>query len=705
MLIISVPAIDFYNIISKNKIRNSILVISFIALLQIISMIFIGYIGISFYNFQIISYAFIGIFLICFVLFLVRSLAKNKEKYVWSNFKNDLKSKIKQNVFLYSAIVIFIILSLFQTNRLEDTLYYFEISSSFRFDIMPDLYTYISPASYYFYGALSDGLVTQWYYIFTPISFFIVLSGIINDYITKSFVGKYKYLQISAIIFFITLFSVFVAPTFISGNLYISSCLTGIYMLYMKDKDFKNSALVLLVAQFYSVTGLLLSCVLVISTFIYFFIYGDLRKIIKLTPWYALAIFGMPFLMLSFIGTGYGSLASFWGYLFMGLFACLIVAALVANYYFDKRKIDNKFVNFSLIQTKWFSSNVMKYIVLSISIFCIIIITVYFQTIYYQNFVYSMIPFYIFLVALLPIIIINYLNQFKLDENLNLILMMNMCIISFVSIFLWIFKIENGSIWRLMMLLPTLTIGESTIGYCILFGINLSILWPYTKSINWQWLTKFNYIKAHNGTAITLSTLTIIGSFVPSAVVAINPAMTNYVWNTYSANVGKNVNLFETNDINKMLNLSRLTAKSNWNFVFDNFSSAYITIKEIYNSSFNFYEGIFKNQGIDFVSSDGRVNPLGSLGFYKSRLISKEWKNPYIVNQSLDEFGSWLNAYINTGNWRLRNDVIFLDKNSEYYSYINLNQSNTLTYDTSIFNEITVITKDINIMNSIRNNV
>lgn len=705
MLLISVPAIDFYNIISKNKIKNSIFTISFVALLQLVSLIFIGYLGISFYHFQMVSYAFVGFFLLCFILFIVYSLVKNKIKYDWSNFKNDLKSKIKQNMILYSAIVVFIILSLFQTNLFDDSLYYFEVSSAFRFDIMPDNYTYIVPASYYFYGALSEGLVIQWYYIFTPISFFIILSSVINDYITKTFIGKYKYLQITAIMFFITLFSVFTAPTMISGNLFISGCLIGLYMLCMKDKDFKNSALILLVAQFYSSTGLILSCVLVASTFIYFLIYGDIKKIINLTPWYASALFGAPLLILSFIGTKYGVLASMWGYLFIGLFACLIIAALVMNYYVNKREVSNKFVNFGLIQTKWFSSNAMKYIFLSISLLCIVIITVYFQAIYFQNFVYSMIPFYIFIFALLPILTINYLKQFKSNENLSLISMMNICIISVVTIFLWIFKIENAAIWRLMMLLPTIVIGESTIGYCALFAINLSIFWPYTKSINWQWFTKFNSAKTHNGIAITMSTITIISSFVPSAVVAINPALPNYVWNTYSANVEKNVNLFEISDINKMLSLSKLTSKSDWKFVFDNFSSAYITIQESLNNSFIFYEDIFKSNGIDFVSSDERVNPINALGFYKSRLIFSERKNQYVVDQSLDEFGSWLNAYINTNNWHAKNDVIFLNKNTEYYKYINLNQSNTFTYDTSIFSELTVITKNVDIMNLIRNNV
>lgn len=699
----SVPLIDFYNIFAKRNIRNLMFIILQVVIIQIFSLLLIGFLEINFSAYQIISYAFIGAYVSVFIAFIIFQMWRKRSVYEWKDLKRDVLAKLKQNWILYVCILLFIFVSLFQTNRFEDTLYYFEISTMFQYDVFPSSYTYIVPGSYFFYGALSGGFVTQWYYLFTPVSFFIIMLSIISDYLVAVFKGKYKYLQMGSIMFFVLLFSLFSAATFISGNMYISACLIGLCMICMKERDYKTPALLFLVTQFYSSTGALLSMALVVSMFIYLIAYENINRIFRLAPLYSISLLGIPLLMFSFVERGFGDVSPFWMYLFLGLLAGMLSIILVINFIYARRNQKLAFFEFSFMQTKWFASNFMKYLILFITCGSMIVIIIYYQAVYSQPFVYSMIPFYLMLALLFPLIIFNYIKQYKQNININFLLMMNICLISFVSIFLWIFNIENGSIWRVMMVLPTIGIGESVISYCILWALNIGMTVPCLDSFNWTPLTRLNLLRSDKKAIIGLSTAILISSFVPITVVSIDPAMANYSYSTYTANVYKNINLFQLEDINKMLKLSKVTAKSNWNLVFDNFASAYIATPPGSNSSYTFYSDIFKYQGIENVSTDHRTNPLGALGFYKSRLISSKWKNPAIINQTVTEFGSFINQYIQSLEWKNNSDVLFLDKASEYFKFIDFNAK--LVYDLNIFGEIAVITKDIVVLDAIKANI
>ncbi|MGL4950582.1 MAG: hypothetical protein ACRC4M_01950 [Mycoplasma sp.] len=691
---------DATSVLVNKKIKNYVFPLIFISGLQLLSQFFINLLRVEFQTFRIVTYVASALMLASFIGYIAYELLKYKKANETLHFKLILP-KFKENLSLYIGLVGFVIFTLFQFNNFEDTQYYIGLSKNYEFGTLPSVSIDLSPGAYYVYAVLGEGFIPTWYSYFSPIIFVMVVGSTFNDF-TKEVCKESKNQWLYTILMNIFVFAFLAAmiSTISSGNLMVSGCLLAMLMMFIYKKEYSSIPLALIFVQFFSSTGALLTVLASACMLLYFFIFYGFRGVFKNLPFLILSNFTTHTLILQLFGkTVPATVTSGLGMLSLAFSSALVLIAflfvLLNKFYFVKKQ--NKFLDFNLIENDFIYKKWTKIVLISLFLISMILTTVYFAFIYYMNFVYSMIPYLLFGIPTTTLICFNLWKIKKENESAKFLTIMILFTfaVTATSMLLWMIGINNGSIWRIMFLLPTAAIGENSLNVIVIL-IVLSLFFHSNFKIKLNEIIKIDF-KKFNPKIVkpSFAVATSIASFIPLAIIAGIPAMSNYGLVQFSGNVQKNIFGMSYQDALKFNSISKKSNNLNWSYAFDNAVGGYLLVKS--NVTFKFYDEMWKANGVDNVSPDDkRDNPLNSLGFYRSRTISGLQKDQKVVNQSLTEFKTMFNDYIATTNWHTSTDFLILYKGSDYYNASLMNQ-NPLA-DTKTFNDYTILAKDNTIL-------
>lgn len=683
---------DAYNAIRNQKYNYAIFPLFMLASVQLLVQTIVAVAGVNFVNTQILVYLLIFIeiaaLLGCFLFTCI------KYRISFADFKNRLIEIMKNNCMWYAGIVIFGIILLFQFNKFDDVGLYFSIANDFSAGVFTDNYSYISPASYYTYAVLATNGIPIWFNFFTPFIFYIIFVGFINSFLEMKLKDvKYKVWWFLCCHIFLLAFSIFITPTTISGNLYIPACLIAMVIIAILQKKYYLIPLGMLMTQFFSSTGTLISLIIAFSFLFYLLTYFNVRKVIHNFAGISIANIGFIFLVLNSGEANYADvMMSEWKNIILAGYLVWIATAIAIHgiYMWLLKSRSNKFLEFRLIDVQWANSKPTKWFLVVAAVLCSAFLAYYFTSVTEGRGNYSSGLLIAFYVLMLPMCIFNFIKDYDKEENYNLLLIVNTGLVSFIYVVSMLLGFNNSSFWRFMFVLPTIGIGESIFSAILIIALNILGIFNNIKGIPKINLFSMKIKHHERATSISISCIFSICAAIPFIVTATSPALTANTWSQYSPNIQKNLNLFTEKDANILTELNKTRAFINLKFAADNSVDAYLTMR---NKTYDFYADMWlTEEGVKNPTSDKRSWAINRLNFYDIKYKWKKSADIKIQDQTLPQFESMFQEYLASNHWNSIVDLVFLSRETPYYASLNLKE---FAYcNTTTFEEFIVIAKN-----------
>lgn len=673
-IFLSVFLIDFYNYFqSKRRLINCIFPLAIFASSQFILSIFFQTFNPTYNLIKILSFIVTFLVLLGIILFIIFSLIvyarKNKQSI---SIFNTFKNMITNNWLMYLSILIFGILLIFVTNDFADTGYYLNLSTKFTSNDLSDFKSpYRYSLFYYYYASVSSyDEIPSFYNFLTPFAFYLISISFVNeliDYKIKS--NKNIIAKIFVNIVYLLLSLAFI-PTTISGNMFIQANLILLVIVSLITKKYYQLPLILLMGQFFSITGFILSLIIITGLLVYGILMIKINNIFNFFVYWSLTFtFLGPCIPIS-LGMSINAVKIF-NILFMIASIVLFIVFISLN-----KQLSTKFevMNHSLFSSKVFTHNYWYYLISCLTIVANVIILLCFIKFYSYSQYYSW-PLMLVSSIILEALIIWFIFKNKNnDSNSYFVYFVIFCvlIVGLLSLILIVTKLDNASIWRITYSSISLPLPESSlfifIFSCLLIGniyndSRLS-LYIYDRKIALMSSKQKNII-------ISLLLLVCTGfSIIPVAYAQKNTDYKLELTN-FSANITNNVNIFDKYDFNV---LEQLNEKAkNQTFASDNMASMYLT--QLDNLSFNVAELIYKNYKL----IDDRYWAYNRLNFFNAKI-----NNPGISNVNLDEFISLMQGFLNeSNNWGV--DYLILSKKTPYYNSLDFSGLNKQKFDAHSF--------------------
>lgn len=642
---LSFVIVDFINVLNNKKLSLSLFILSLIGGVHLLDSFILQFFNIDFSILRLINITFVAILSLCLLIVLLIIIYKKRKQITKQIFIN-----LFWRLSLFSIFsLIFVIFILFIKNNFSDTGLYLNLSSNYYMNsVLPsfnDPYRYST--SFYFYATMSNYYdIASFYNLFTPLIFYLVLSSILNDFI-NNVVHKNWLNQLSKLfIFTITcLLSIYFIPTTVSGNMYIQANLIVLVILLLLNKNIFSIPFMLLLSQFFSITGNILTMIISASLVIYFFLYKSMKNLFIIIAIASLSLITCgPTLPLSFSINA----TKIFSLIFIALFSITFITFIIL---YKSKHLSSKVSEFcfchKFLKNKlWFITimNVMLWV-------SIIILLLYFGISYKHN------EFYDITMMIITSIIFGLLSTFisfkYKEKQMHYLWYLTTFVSAIISCLLFITKSDNASIWRITYSSIALPLPESSI--CIIF---MSLYYLFYLLKNKTWNNKFlSFCCTKRKIFLPFAYLiTLIGSFVP----IIYSQCINFPYKieliSFSKNVKTNLNLFTSNDINLLDNINK--SGNGKTFASDNMASMYLN--KLNNLTVNFVKDMYSSYSI----TDDRYWCYNRLNFYNCKINNKG-----LNDLTINDVTSLLNSIIATS---LPVDYLILDKNSPYFRNLNI---------------------------------
>lgn len=659
--LISIFLIGFHNNLldEKKKIHLSFSTLSYIAFPQMILSVLLQLTNVNFNIFTILSFMSIFISNVLLVSYMIYNIHKHKANIDLS--KNNLLivaiQIIKQNIISIILLLTYAIIIIFITNKFVDTGLYLSLSQNFRNSILPSLQDpYRYSVSYYIYSSISITNTIPIYFNFlTPFIFFSVLITSINNFILDSYKNKVYFIQ-TLFLSIATLLSIFFVPTTISGNMYIQANLLILIILCVINKYYYMIPAYLLFAQFFSITGFILSFIIVIIFILYFVIFAKNRDYYKWLIYLGISLFCLgPTLPLSF--GSFSKYVSFFNILFMIISLLSISIGILLSFLMYKKDLFNE--SKRIFDMKIFKNNYIFWTLLIATLILSLFTIVYFGIYYKDKQYYSIVLMFVCFVFFSGLIGWNII-KYKWNTNEYIfILCFSIIIVGLLSILLLISNVSNASIWRINYVSITLPLPESSITIIMLVILLLSNALVNNNYIKNAFAKISNKPRLYKASTYMLFGFSILASFIPiiwsqTTTAIIRPELINF-----SSNVTTNINLLDNKDIEILEQINNRNSQGSITYATDNESTMYLN-KNVTNETVNVAKKIYSS----YTLTDERYWNYTRLNFYNARLNNKD-----IQNLKIDEFINLFNTYLTN----LDVDVLILDMNSEYFNKLTFN--------------------------------